>query len=96
MSLTVLTTLLRAQAHSPGAGEQKKLYRFFKGGDDRLPGMKVENMFIQMLEGLHQEEAEVLVKAVNKTLHKKYRVTLAVVKEAFPNIEWGGQKVEIE
>lgn len=71
--------------------EGKKLYRFFKGGDDRLPGMKVENMFIQMLEGLHQEEAEVLIKAVNKTLHKKYRVTLAVVKEAFPNIEWGGR-----
>lgn len=71
--------------------EGKKLYRFFKGGDDRLPQMKIENMFIQMLEGLHQEEAEVLVKAVNKTLHKKYRITLAVVKEAFPSIEWGGR-----
>ena len=39
--------------------EGKKLYRFFKGGDDTLPNMKVENMFIQMLEGLHQSEAEV-------------------------------------
>ena len=71
--------------------EGKKLYRFFKGGDDSLPGMKVESMFIQMLEGLHQEEAEVLIKAVNRTLHKKYRITRAVVSEAFPSIEWGGR-----
>ncbi len=71
--------------------EGKKLYRFFKGGDDTLPNMKVESMFIQMLEGLHQEEAEVLIKAVNRTLHKKYRITRAVVSEAFPSIEWGGR-----
>ena len=71
--------------------ETKKLYRFFKGGDDTLSNMKIENMFLQMLEGLHESEAEVLVKAVNKTLHKKYRVTLAVVKEAFPSIEWGNR-----
>lgn len=71
--------------------ESKKLYRFFKGGDDTLSNMKIENMFLQMLEGLHESEAEVLVKAVNKTLHKKYRVTLAVVKEAFPSIEWGNR-----
>jgi hypothetical protein len=71
--------------------EGKKLYRFFEGGDDTLPQMKVESMFIQMLEGLHESEAEVLVKAINKTLHKKYRITLAVVKEAFPQIEWGGR-----
>ena len=71
--------------------ESKKLYRFFKGGDDTLPNMKVENMFIQMLEGLHADEAEVVIKAVNKTLHKKYRITHAVVKEAFPSIEWGNR-----
>lgn len=71
--------------------ETKKLYRFFKGGDDTLSNMKIENMLLQMLEGLHESEAEVLVKAVNKTLHKKYRVTLAVVKEAFPSIEWGNR-----
>lgn len=71
--------------------EGKKLYRFFRGGDDTLPSMKIESMFIQMLEGLHQEESEVLIKAVNKTLHKKYRITKAVVSEAFPSIEWGGR-----
>jgi len=71
--------------------EGKKLYRFFKGGDDTLPNMKVENMFIQMLEGLHQSEAEALIKAVNKTLHKKYKITRACVEEAFPSIEWGNR-----
>ena len=71
--------------------EGKKLYRFFKGGDDSVPQMRVENMFIQMLEGLHETEAEVLIKAINKTLHKKYRITQAVVKEAFPQIEWGNR-----
>ena len=48
-------------------------------------------MFIQMLEGLHADEAEVVIKAVNKSLHKKYRITHAVVKEAFPSIEWGNR-----
>jgi|TARA_B100000035_G_scaffold315447_1_gene336308 hypothetical protein len=71
--------------------EGKKLYRFFKGGDDTLPNMKVENMFIQMLEGLHQSEAEALIKAVNKSLHKKYKITRACVEEAFPSIEWGNR-----
>ena len=69
--------------------EGSKLYYYFKGGADNLPTMKIETMFIALLEGLHKEEADVVVKAMNKTLHKKYRITHAVVKEAFPSIEWG-------
>ena len=71
--------------------ESKKLYRFFKGGDDALKPMKIESMFIQLLEGLHESEAEVVVKAINKSLHKRYRITKATVQEAFPSIEWGGR-----
>lgn len=71
--------------------EGSKLYYFFKGGANDLPQLKIESMFIAMLEGLHKDEAEVLVKTINKSLHKKYRITLAVVKEAFPQIEWGGR-----
>ena len=71
--------------------ESKKLYRFFVGGDDNLKSLRVESMFIQLLEGLHESEAEVLVKAINKTLHKRYRITKAAVQEAFPSIEWGGR-----
>lgn len=69
--------------------EGAKLYYYFKGGADNLPTMKIETMFIALLEGLHKDEAVVVVKAINKTLHKKFRITLAVVKEAFPSIEWG-------
>ena len=71
--------------------EAVKLYRFFKGGDDALKPMKIESMFIQLLEGLHESEAEVVVKAINKSLHKRYRITKATVQEAFPSIEWGGR-----
>ena len=71
--------------------ESKKLYRFFTGGDDTLKPMKIESMFIQLLEGLHESEAEVVVKAINKSLHKRYRITKATVQEAFPSIEWGGR-----
>jgi hypothetical protein len=71
--------------------EGTKLYYFFEGGANDLPQLKIESMFIAMLEGLHKDEAEILIKAVNKSLHKKYRITLAVVKEAFPQIEWGGR-----
>ena len=53
--------------------------------------MKIESMFIQLLEGLHESEAEVVVKAINKSLHKRYRITKATVQEAFPSIEWGGR-----
>jgi len=48
-------------------------------------------MFIQLLEGLHESEAEVLCLIKDHNLTKKFRITFAVVKEAFPNIEWGGR-----
>ena len=44
-----------------------------------------------MLEGLHESEANVLVLAKDKNLQKKYKVTKAVVSEAFPQIQWGGR-----
>ena len=41
-------------------------------------------MFIQMLEGLCQGEAEVLVTTKDKRLHQRYKgLSHAVVKEAF-------------
>jgi hypothetical protein len=71
--------------------EGKKLYYFVKGGADQVPNLKIESMFIQMLEGLHEEEAELLVDVFNRRLHKKYRITKAVVSEAFPSIQWGNR-----
>lgn len=71
--------------------EGKKLYYFVKGGADNVPSMKVESMYLQMLEGLHASEAEAVVLAFNQELQKKYRITKQVVSEAFPQINWGGR-----
>ena len=71
--------------------EYRGLYRFFKGGDSSLKGMKREQLYVQMLEGLHADEAELLVLACNEDLQSKYRVTKQVVSEAFPAIEWGNR-----
>jgi len=71
--------------------EYRKLYLFFKGGSSSLKQSQRENLFIQMLEGLSQGEAELLVLAKDKALNKKYRITRACVEEAFPAIEWGNR-----
>lgn len=71
--------------------EYRKLYLFFKGGNSSLKQSQRENLFIQMLEGLQEEEAEILILAKDKALNKKYRITRACVEEAFPAIQWGGR-----
>ena len=76
--------------HSKLEHEARILFHFFKGGSKLTP-IKRETMFIQLLEGLHADEAEVVIKAVNKTLHKRYKITQSCVKDAFPEIVWGGR-----
>ncbi len=70
--------------------EYRKLYIFFKGGSS-LNQTQRENLFIQMLEGLHEEEAAVLTMVKDKALGKRYKVTRACVEEAFPQIQWGNR-----
>ena len=77
--------------HTRLTQEYRGLYRFFKGGDASIKGMRREQLFVQLLEGLHADEANMLVSACNKDLQSKYRVTKAVVAEAFPQIEWGNR-----
>jgi len=72
--------------------EYRGLYRFFQGGDGKLPALKRESMFVQLLEGLAAEEAELLVLVKDGQMNKGYkRITKAVISEAFPQIEWGGR-----
>lgn len=71
--------------------EYRKLYLFFKGGNSSLQKTQRENLFIQLLEGLHEEEANLLVLVKDKALGKKYKLTRACVEEAFPHIKWGGR-----
>ena len=70
--------------HTVLAMEARKLHNFIQGGNNALTQNKREMMFVQMLEGLHQTEAYMLVDAKDKILHKTYKgLSAAVVKEAF-------------
>jgi hypothetical protein len=48
-------------------------------------------MFINILEGLHPKEAELLILVKDGKLSDKYKITLDNVKEAYPDITWGGR-----
>jgi len=70
--------------HNVLSYEVRKLYHFIEGGNPSLSQNKREIMFVQMLEGLHPDEAEILVAAKDKILHQKYKgLSINVVKEAF-------------
>ncbi len=77
--------------HTYLAHEYKVLYNFIEGGNDFLKPVKREQLFLQLLEGLHSDEAEVVCLMKDKKLTSKYKVTKAVVSEAYPDIEWGGR-----
>jgi len=78
--------------HTRLVNEHRLFYNFVVGGNNDIPQTRKELMFIQMLEGLHQTEAEVLCLVKDKKLGKKYRITQNVVAEAFPTIEWGNRR----
>jgi hypothetical protein len=70
--------------HTLLAQEAKRLYLFTKGGDNTLSNNKRETLFVQMLEGLSDDEAEFLVAVVNKKVNNKYKgFTGNLVREAF-------------
>ena len=71
--------------------EWTKLYNFVKGGNDSLNSLRRETMFIQILEGLHPLDAEILCLVKDKKLYDKYKITKANVTEAYPDIVWGNR-----
>ena len=71
--------------------EYQNLYHYVKGGNDTLTTARREMMFINLLQGLHPREAEVLIFTKDKKLGDKYNITLDQVKEAYPDIVWGGR-----
>ena len=77
--------------HTSLRREWKNLYHFVQGGNTTLSPIRRETMFIQMLEGLHPEEAALLCLVKDKQLGKKYKITKEMVSEAFPDITWGGR-----
>jgi hypothetical protein len=79
------------QGHTTIRRESKNFYRFVKGGQDALSTVRRETMFINILEGLHPLEAEILILIKDKKLVDKYKITKEIVSEAFPDINWGGR-----
>ena len=80
--------------HTVLAMEAKKLWHFIDGADNQTKQHQKENMFFQMLEGLHESEAKLLVNAKDKKLHQHYKgLSANVVREAF---EWDDNFVAID
>ncbi len=77
--------------HTSLRREWKHLYNFVKGGNDNLSAIRRETMFVQILEGLHPEEAKILCLVKDKKLSSQYKISYEVVKEAYPDIQWGGR-----
>jgi hypothetical protein len=77
--------------HTSLRREWKNLYHFLKGGNDSLSTMRRETMFIQMLEGLHPEEAKIICLVKDKDLESRYKITYEIVQQAYPDIQWGGR-----
>ena len=69
--------------------EYKKFYNFCKGGNPTLSNLRRETMFINILEGLHPLEAEILILVKDKNLETKYKISKEVVSTAYPEIVWG-------
>lgn len=66
--------------------EFRRLY-IWLDPNKNIPKMRREQLFIQLLEGLHWKEAEVVCLAKDKKLHTKYKsLTEDLVREAIPNI----------
>jgi hypothetical protein len=79
------------QGHTTISREYKNFYHFIKGGNDSLNNIRRETMFINILEGLHPLEAEIIVLTKDKKLDTKYKITKEIVAEAYPDIQWGGR-----
>jgi len=77
--------------HTSLRREYRNLYHFIKGGNDSLSSLRRETMFIQMLEGLHPKEAEIICLVKDKNLNQKYKISFDIVKEAYPDIQWGNR-----
>ena len=67
----------------------RNLYHFVKGGNDSLSSLRRESMFIQLLEGLHPDEADIICLAKDGNLETKYKLKKEQVEKAFPDIKWG-------
>jgi hypothetical protein len=79
------------QGRSSIRKEYKMFYNFIKGGNDSLSSLRRETMFINILEGLHPLEAEIVCLIKDKKLETKYKISKEVVSQAYSDIKWGNR-----
>ena len=77
------------QGHTTIRRESKNFYHFVKGGNNGINAIRRETMFINILQGLHPLEAEILTLVKDKKLETKYNISKDVVSAAYPDIVWG-------
>jgi hypothetical protein len=68
--------------------EISKLYRFIKGHPNRPEGLtseKQRQLLLVILESLHKDEADLLVRLIKKDLKIKH-LTTSLITEAFPDL----------
>ena len=71
--------------------EFKNFYQFLKGGNPGLSSIRRETMFINIIQGLHPLEAELLCLIKDGNLEDKYKITKEIISEAYSEIKWGGR-----
>lgn len=80
-----------ANQHTPPSSLRKQSPRFryfvIGGPGERMPRLKVEGMFIKLLEAIPPSEAKIVILMKDKQLEKEYKgITKALVQEAFPGL----------
>ena len=79
------------EGHTTIRRESKHFYNFIRGGNNGMNNIRRETMFINILEGLHPLEAEIVSLCKDKRLGEVYKVTKEIVAEAYPDIKWGNR-----
>jgi hypothetical protein len=67
--------------------ELRRMYIWVNTADQNLSQLKRESLFINMLEGLHYTEAEIICMVKDRKLESKYpSITYELVNEAYPGL----------
>ena len=79
--------------HTSLRTEYEKLINFVKSrsgvpGNANLNPLRRESMFIEMLQGLHPLDAEIMCLVKDKKLQTKYNITKELISEAYSDIIW--------
>ena len=77
-----------AHNHPTDLRRQNSKFKYFvEGMEMKTPQFKKERMFLLMLEGIHPQDAQVVVNMINKKTPKG--LTRAIVEETFPGLLQG-------